>query len=31
MSLQWGLVAGFLYVEIAVLIIMLLPGISAQR
>jgi len=31
MSLQWGLVAGFLYVEIAVLIIMLLPGLSAQR
>jgi B-cell receptor-associated protein 31 len=31
MSLQWGLVAGFLYVEIAVLIILLLPGISPQR
>jgi len=31
MSLQWGLVAGFLYVEIAVLVIMLLPGISPQR
>lgn len=31
MSLQWGLVAGFLYVEIAVLVILLLPGISAQR
>jgi len=31
MSLQWGLVAGFLYVEIAVLLILLLPGISPQR
>lgn len=31
MSLQWGLVAGFLYVEIAVLVILLLPGISPQR
>lgn len=31
MSLQWGLVAGFLYVEIAVLIILLLPGISPSR
>jgi len=31
MSLQWGLVAGFLYVEIAVLMILLLPGISPQR
>jgi len=31
MSLQWGLVAGFLYVEIVVLIIMLLRGISPQR
>jgi len=31
MSLQWGLVAGFLYVEIVVLLILLLPGISPQR
>jgi len=31
MSLQWGLVAGFLYVEIAVLCILLLPAISPQR
>jgi len=31
MSLQWGLVAGFLYVEIAVLLILLLPEISPQR
>jgi len=31
MSLQWSLVAGFLYVEIAVLLIMLLPYISPQR
>jgi len=31
MSLQWGLVAGFLYIEIAVLLILLLPGISPQR
>jgi B-cell receptor-associated protein 31 len=31
MSLQWSLVAGFLYVEIVVLLIMLLPYISPQR
>jgi len=31
MSLQWGLVAGFLYVEIVVLLILLLPVISPQR
>jgi len=31
MSLQWSLVAGFLYSEIAVLIILLLPFISPQR
>jgi len=31
MSLQWSLVAGFLYSEIVVLIILLLPVISPQR
>jgi len=31
MSLQWSLVAGFLYTEIVVLIILLLPVISPQR
>jgi len=31
MSLQWSLVAGFLYSEIVVLIILLLPIISPQR
>ena len=31
MSLQWTLVAGFLYVEIAVVLLLLLPFISATR
>jgi len=31
MSLQWGLVAGFLYAEIGVLMLLLVPGISPQR
>jgi len=31
MSLQWTLVAGFLYVEIGVVLILLLPFISASR
>jgi B-cell receptor-associated protein 31 len=31
MSLQWGIVAGFLYFEIAVLLLLLLPYISPQR
>ncbi|OXA46471.1 B-cell receptor-associated protein 31 [Folsomia candida] len=31
MSLQWGIVAGFLYFEIGVVVLLLLPFISAQR
>jgi len=31
MSLQWGLIASFLYLEIAVVILLLVPFISAQR
>jgi len=31
MSLQWGIVAGFLYFEIVVLLTLLLPWISPQR
>jgi len=31
MSLQWGIVAGFLYFEIAVVVLLLLPFISPQR
>jgi len=31
MSLQWGIVAGFLYFEIAVVVMLLLPIISPQR
>jgi len=31
MSLQWGLVAGFLYIEVAVLLLLLVSAISAQR
>lgn len=31
MSFQWGLIATFLYVEIAVVFLLLLPFISAQR
>lgn len=31
MSFQWGLIATFLYIEIGVVILLLLPFISAQR
>jgi len=31
MQLEWGIVAGFLYTEIAVLLILLLPVVSPQR
>jgi len=31
MSLQWGIVAGFLYFEIGIVCLLLLPFISAQR
>lgn len=31
MSFQWGLIASFLYIEIAVVFLLLLPFISAQR
>lgn len=31
MSFQWGLIATFLYIEIAVVFLLLLPFISAQR
>jgi len=31
MSFQWGLIASFLYVEIGVVVLLLLPFISAQR
>jgi hypothetical protein len=31
MSLQWALIAGFLYIEIAVVLLLVLPIISARK